>query len=135
MESPAIATLIKMMETLPEAKQKGAFTVIYELRTYWAAPGKIENLHQRFRSLTLGVFARHGMEVVGFWTPTPATDESGDLVYIMRFADEAAKEAAWDAFRADPQWIEGKAASEKDGALVVKLTSIVLQSTDYGPRV
>ena len=108
--------------------------MIYELRTYWAAPGKIENLHERFRSLTLGVFARHGMEVAGFWTPVPATPESGDLVYMMRFADEAAMEAAWEAFRADLQWIEGKAASEVNGPLVVKVTSVVLRTTDYGPK-
>ncbi len=108
--------------------------MIYELRTYWAAPGKIDALHRRFQTLTLDIFARHGMEVVGFWTPSPPTPESGDLVYLMRFADEASKDAAWEAFRADPQWIEGKAASEKDGALVVKLTSLVLRPTDYGPR-
>lgn len=105
--------------------------MIYELRTYWAAPGKIERLHQRFRTLTMGVFKRHHMEVVGFWTPAPATPETGDLVYILRFPDIECKEAAWEAFRSDPEWIAGKADSEKDGGLVEKLTSVILQSTDY----
>jgi hypothetical protein len=109
--------------------------MIYEIRTYWAAPGKIENLHQRFRSLTLGLFKRHRMELVGFWTPVPATPESGDLVYIMRFEDEEAKKAAWGAFQNDPDWIAGKAASEVDGSLVEKLTSVVLKLTDYSPKV
>lgn len=107
--------------------------MIYELRTYWTAPGKLENLHQRFRSVTLGVFKRHNMEVVGFWTPCPATEESGNLVYMLRFPDEASKEAAWEAFRADPEWIAGKAESEKDGPIVVKVTSFVLQAVDYAP--
>jgi hypothetical protein len=107
--------------------------MIYELRTYWAAPGKIDDLHRRFRTLTLGLFERHGMEVVGFWTPCPPTPESGDLVYLLRFADEAGKESAWEAFRSDPDWIAGKAASEKDGTLVVRLTSVVLQPTAYAP--
>ena len=105
--------------------------MIYELRTYWAAPGKIEALHQRFMTVTLKVFERHHMEVVGFWTPDPVTPESGDLVYMMRFADQAAMQAAWDAFRADPEWIEGRAASEKDGRLVDRLTSQVLKPTEY----
>jgi len=109
--------------------------MIYELRTYWAAPGKIEALHKRFREVTLRVFERHGMAVVGFWTPEPATAESGDLIYILRFADEEAKKAAWEAFRADPDWIQGRTESEKDGVLVVKLTSILLQATDYSPSV
>lgn len=108
--------------------------MIYELRTYWAAPGKIDALHNRFRTLTMGLFKNHNIEVVGFWTPTQPTSETGDLVYIVRFADEAAKDAAWAAFRDDPQWIEGKAASEKDGPLVTKLTSVILKSTDYAPE-
>ena len=81
--------------------------MIYELRTYWAAPGKIEDLHNRFRNVTLNVFKRHQMAVTGFWTPSPVTEESGDLVYILAFADEAAMKAAWSAFQADPEWIAG----------------------------
>jgi hypothetical protein len=107
--------------------------MIYELRTYWAAPGKLENLLERFRSLTLKVFKRHQMDVVAFWTPAPCTPESGDLVYILRFSDEKALNTAWDAFRADPEWVEGKAASEMDGTLVTKLSSVLLEPTDFSP--
>jgi hypothetical protein len=107
--------------------------MIYELRTYWAAPGKIEDLHDRFRSVTLKVFQRHQMVVVGFWTPAPVTVESGDLVYILSFTDEAAMKTSWESFRADPEWIAGKAASELNGTLVTKVTSVVLQATDYSP--
>lgn len=107
--------------------------MIYELRTYWAAPGKAEALHNRFRTLTMGVFKRLNMEVVGFWRPLQLTPESGDLVYVMRFADEAAQKAAWDAFRADPEWIEGRIKSEVDGKLTEKVTSVLLEATDYAP--
>ena len=107
--------------------------MIYELRTYWVAPGKLDRLHTRFRELTLGLFARHAMNVVAFWTPAPTTEASGDLVYLLAFPDQAALEAAWAAFRADPEWQAGKAASEADGPLVAKLTSTVLQPTDYSP--
>jgi len=105
--------------------------MIYELRTYWAAPGKIEALHRRFRTLTLGIFQRYNMEVVGFWTPAPATTETGDLVYILRFPDETAKIAAWNAFQNDPDWVAGKTASEVNGKLVDRLTSVLLNPTDY----
>jgi hypothetical protein len=107
--------------------------MIYELRTYWAAPGKIEALHDRFRFLTLDIFKRLNMEVVGFWTPALATGESGDLIYMLGFADKAAKEAAWDIFEKDPAWIEGKAKTEINGQLVQKVTSVLLDATDYSP--
>jgi hypothetical protein len=107
--------------------------MIYELRTYWAAPGKSEALHQRFRTLTRGLFERHQIKVVGFWTPSPVTEESGDLVYLVAFPDQAAQEHAWAAFRADPDWQAGKAASEVNGALTRKIVSLLLLPTDYSP--
>lgn len=107
--------------------------MIYELRTYWAAPGKLDRLHERFRNLTLGIFARHGMQLVGFWTPEQPGPEQGDLVYILAFPDQAALQAAWDAFRADPAWQAGRAASEADGPLVAKITSTIWHPTDYSP--
>lgn len=107
--------------------------MIYELRTYWAHPGKAEALHARFRTLTLGLFERHGMQVVGFWTPTADAEAQGDLVYLLAFPDEGAARAAWEAFRADPDWVAGKAASEVGGALAARVTSAFLAPTDYSP--
>jgi hypothetical protein len=107
--------------------------MIYELRTYWAAPGKLDDLHRRFSTLTVHIFQRYHMQVVGFWTPAPITPESGSLVYLLAFESVAAMEKAWDDFRADPDWVNGKAASEVNGTLVEKLTSVVLNPTDYSP--
>jgi NIPSNAP len=109
--------------------------LIYQLRTYWAAPGKCEALHERFRTLTLRIFARHGMQVLGFWTPDPMTEASGDLVYLLSFPSHEALEASWAAMRADPEWQQGKAASEAEGALVERIDSRVLLPTDYSPLV
>ncbi len=105
--------------------------MVYELRTYWAASGKLEALIERFRSLTLHLFTRHQMEVVGFWSPAPPTAESGDLVYILRFTDEAAKTAAWNAFRGDPDWIQGRDASEINGKLTTKVTSVSMNQVQF----
>lgn len=109
--------------------------MIYELRTYWAAPGKVEALHTRFRTLTMGIFARLGMEVVGFWTPDPATAETGDLVYLMRFPSREALAEAWATFRADPEWLAGREASERDGKLAERVVSTILTTTDYSPTI
>ena len=105
--------------------------MIYELRIYWANPGKLEALHNRFRQLTLPIFARHNMQLVAMWTPVLQTEVNGDLVYILAFPDADAVTTAWNAFRSDPEWITGKAASERDGSLTKKVTSTLLTPTDY----
>lgn len=107
--------------------------MLYELRTYWSPAGKADAMHARFRNVTVPLFARHGLRMIGFWTPSPVTDESGDLVYLLVFEDPAARDAAWAAFRADPDWQAGKAASEANGPIVSKLTSTLLSPTDYSP--
>ena len=40
--------------------------MIYELRTYEVVPGRMPALHKRFAETTLGLFAKHGIKVVGF---------------------------------------------------------------------
>lgn len=107
--------------------------MIYELRTYTAAPGKMARLHQRFREVTMRLFERHGMRVVGLWTPVDDAASSDQLVYLLAFADREALEAGWAAFRADPDWIEAKAASERDGVLAARVESRLLEPTDYSP--
>jgi hypothetical protein len=106
--------------------------LIHELRTYRAAPGKIDPLHRRFADHTLGLFAKHQMEVVGFWTPDGDPDT---LIYIMRFASRDAMKAAWVAFAADPAWKRVRAESEVDGSLVAGIKSEVWNATAYSPAV
>ncbi|MFO0960979.1 MAG: NIPSNAP family protein [Isosphaeraceae bacterium] len=105
---------------------------VFEMRTYYAAPGKLDALQARFRDHTVGLFKKHGMTSIGYWTPRD--DENGKgtkLVYILAYPDKAAAEKAWAAFRADPEWIAAKEASEKDGKLVEKVESVFLDPTDY----
>ena len=107
--------------------------MIYELRTYTAAPGKLDRLHRRFRTVTLGLFEKHGMRVVGFWEPAAPDEGEGDLVYLLAHPSREAADAAWAAFRADEEWVRAKAASETDGLLAAKVASRFLQPTDYSP--
>ncbi len=106
----------------------------FELRTYTAAPGKLEALHARFRDHTNRLFAKHGMKIVGFWVPSDK-DKGADntLVYMLEYPDRAAREKAWEAFRQDPEWIAVRDASEAKGKLVEKADSVMLTATDYSP--
>jgi len=106
----------------------------FEIRTYIAAPGKLEELHARFRNHTMKLFKKHGMEVVGFWGPTDKEKGSENtLVYVMAFPSREARDKAWQAFRADPEWQKARGESEKNGSLTDKIESVILMATDYSP--
>src|SRR5262245_13434956 len=99
----------------------------FELRTYYAAPGKLEELHARFRNHTLKLFKKHGLEVVGFWGPTDKEKGSENtLVYVLAFPSREAREKSWRDFRNDPDWQAAAKESEKNGKLVDKIDSVVL---------
>ena len=107
----------------------------FEMRTYHAAPGKLEALHARFRDHTLELFNKHGIESVAYWTHAPAEEgkPADTLVFILAYKDKAAREAAWKAFAADADWVKAKAASEEDGPLVEKVDQVFMTPTDYSP--
>lgn len=107
---------------------------VFELRTYTAAPGKLEALNARFRNHTTALFKKHGMEVVGFWEPLDKDAGAGEkLVYILSHQSRAAAAASWKGFREDPEWVRVKTESEKDGVLPAKIESVFLAGTDYSP--
>jgi NIPSNAP len=106
----------------------------FEIRTYYAAPGKLEELHTRFRNHTMKLFKKHGMEVVGFWGPTDKEKGSENtVVYVIAFPSREARDKAWQAFLADPDWRKAFSESEKNGKLTEKIESVILNATDYSP--
>lgn len=106
-------------------------TRLYELRSYHAAPGKLDALLSRFRDHTCGLFAKHGMTQLGYWVPD---DNPGQLlIYLLAYPDRSARDAAWRGFLADPEWTKARAASEVDGKLVAKVDEWFLSATDFSP--
>src|SRR5262245_31849179 len=106
----------------------------FEIRTYHAMPGKLEDLHARFRNHTVKLFKKHGMEIVGFWGPTDKEKGSENtLVYVLAFPSREARDKAFQSFGADPDWQKARAESEKNGKLVEKVDSVFLMATDYSP--
>ena len=105
--------------------------MIYEWRMYEAIPGKLEALNNRFSNLTLRLFKKHGMKVIGFWQAVIGT--SNILYYMLAYDNLTQREKAWNSFSSDPEWIQGKIASEMEGVLVSKITSMILKPTSYSP--
>jgi hypothetical protein len=111
---------------------------VFELRTYTASPGNLENLLARFRDYTLKLFEKHGMTSFGYWTPTDPKNGAGQkLIYLLVHKSPEAAAAAFKAFRADPDWVAAKSASEQKagGSLTVQdgVKSEFLAPTDYSP--
>ena len=106
----------------------------FEMRTYYAAPGKLEELHARFRNHTDKLFKKHGMQVIGYWGPEEKESGSENtLVYLLAYPSREARAASWKAFAADPDWKDAQKKSEANGKLVDKVVSVFLRSTDYSP--
>ncbi|MBI5394113.1 MAG: NIPSNAP family protein [Verrucomicrobia bacterium] len=106
----------------------------FEMRTYHATTGKLEELHLRFRAHTNALFIKHGIQIVAYWVPL---DQGGNyedkLVYVLAYPNRAAREKSWQAFLADADWIAAKNASEVNGKLVDKIESAFMTATDYSP--
>ncbi len=107
--------------------------MIYELRTYIIVPGRIADIERRFSEVTLRLFAKHGMQVVGFWRTVVDGKLADELVYILAHKDQGCRDACFSAFRDDPEWIAAKAESEKNGAIVARVESKMLTPTAYSP--
>jgi hypothetical protein len=119
-DSPARTTA-----AAPEAR-------VYELRTYTTHPGRLDALNKRFREHTCKLFEKHGMTLVGFWTPQDEKDgKTEKLVYMLSFPSREAAKTSWSAFGNDPDWKTARAESEKDGPIVKKVESVYLDPTDY----
>jgi hypothetical protein len=106
----------------------------FEMRTYYAAPGKLEALHARFRNHTNRLFQKHGMTLIGYWVPTDKEKGADNtLVYILAYPSREAREKSWQGFLNDPEWKKARAESEVNGKLVEKVESVYLNATDYSP--
>ncbi len=104
---------------------------VFELRTYTAADGRLDDLNARFRDHTCPIFERHGMEMIGFWTPTDGEKADNTLVYLLAFPSRDAAKASWKAFFDDSEWKAARKASVADGRIVTKVESVFMSATDY----
>jgi hypothetical protein len=102
---------------------------VFELRTYYANPGKMDALNARFRDHTVKLLQRYGMELVGFWTDSQEPERK--LIYLVAHKSKAAADASWKDFGNDSEWKVAKVKSEEKGPLVEKVDRAWLNPTDY----
>jgi hypothetical protein len=128
----AVGGGLALVAARPADADPPAKTRVFELRTYTCNPGKLADLHKRFREHTCALFQKHGIELVGFWTPQDEKDGKADkLIYIVAFPTREAAKKSWADFQADPEWQRVYKESHKDGKLVDKVESVYMEPTDY----
>lgn len=106
---------------------------VFELRTYTAAPGKLDALKARFRDHTVKLFEKHGITNIAYWVPADAPQKDNTLIYVVAHSSREAAKTSWAAFGADPDWVKARTDSEKDGRLTIQggVTSVFLDPTDF----
>ena len=111
----------------PDIKNVAKDSRCFELRTYTVREGSsLDLLHSRFREHTTALFKKHGMTIIGFWQPVTKRDT---LIYMLAYKDGAARDAAWAAFQADPEWLKTRTAMQ----VTVQVDNVFMSATDYSP--
>ncbi len=111
-----------------------ADTRCFEMRVYYAAEGKLDALHARFRDHTCKLFEKHGITNLGYFVPIGENPER-KLIYFIAYPSRAERDACWGAFFKDSDWQKAYKASEVDGKLVTRVETAYLGATDYSPDV
>ena len=104
--------------------------MIYEMRVYRCVPGRLPALLNRFATITLKLWEKHGIKQAGFFT-TVVGESNQDLTYFVAWESLADREKKWAAFQADPEWIAKRAETEKDGAIVSNIVNQLLAPTAF----
>ncbi|HEV3386488.1 MAG TPA: NIPSNAP family protein [Gemmata sp.] len=125
----ALAPLLAQTADSPAAEKDSR---LYELRVYYAAPGKLDALNARFKNHTLKLFDKHGLTNVAYFVPA-GDNKDNKLVYFISAPSKEARDKSFKEFGADPEWQKAAKESEKDGKLVNKIESTFLTLTDYSP--
>ena len=78
---PAVALVLGLASVLFSGEEQD--TRVFEMRTYYAAPGRLNDLEARFRDHTLKLFEKHGLTNIGYWTPIDNSENK--LIYVLAF--------------------------------------------------
>lgn len=117
-------------ESLPAASQPR----IFELRLYHSPTERqLKALHERFAGPEIPIFHRVGIHPLVYGS-TLAGPHKPNLVYLTPFDSLAAREKAWNAFSADPEWAKVRAESIARHGQISSVIQIALyRAAPYSP--
>jgi hypothetical protein len=114
--------------------EAGAKPRVFELRTYHSPTWKqLAALHERFAGPEIRIFHRSGVHPV-LYSETLFGPNMPNLTYLIPFDSLAAREKAWDAFGADPEWIKVRGESvAAHGQISSVLQFSLFRASAYSP--
>ena len=104
--------------------------MIYETRVYRCVPGRLPALLNRFETITLKLWEKHGIRQAGFFT-TLVGESNQELTYLLAWESLAEREKKWTAFQTDADWIAARAKTEADGQIVSNIVNQLLVPTVF----
>ncbi|HEX8984588.1 MAG TPA: NIPSNAP family protein, partial [Bryobacteraceae bacterium] len=129
--------LLRALDFSPEIvplEEKPKTPRYFELRVYHSPTQRqLGYVHERFAGPEIRIFHRVGVHPI-FYTDTLIGPQMPNLTYMIPFDSLAAREKAWDAFGADPEWAKVRQESIARGGQVVSHNSITLwRPAAYSP--
>ena len=131
------STLLEAADYSPEiaapAPQHAAGR-IFELRVYHSPSWRqLQALHERFAGPEIKIFHRSGVHPL-FYSSTVIGANMPNLTYLIPFDSLAAREQAWAAFGADPEWAKVRQESvEKYGQISNIIGISLYRATAWSP--
>jgi hypothetical protein len=129
------SALIEAADYSPEIKPEATTPPrVFELRVYHSPTWRqLTALHERFRGPEIKIFHRSGIHPI-LYGSTLIGGNLPNLTYLIPFADLAAREKAWAAFGADPEWQKVRKESiDKSGEIVSEIQVEFYKATPYSP--
>lgn len=119
---------------LPASLPAQAQPRVFELRLYHSPTERqLKALHERFAGPEIQIFHRCGIHPL-LYGSTLAGPHKPNLVYLTPFDSLAAREKAWAAFSADPEWAKVRAESIARHGQVSSVIQISLyRAAAYSP--
>jgi hypothetical protein len=107
---------------------------IFELRVYHSPTWRqLKALHERFAGPEIKIFHRVGVHPI-LYTSTVVGANMPNLTYVIPFDSLAAREKAWTAFAADPEWIKVRQESiDRHGQISSVIQISLYRATAYSP--
>lgn len=104
--------------------------MLYELRTYRCAPGRLPDVIDRFSRHVVPLWERHGVRHVGVWTVSVG-NSSNDFIYMLQWETADERDAKLAAMGSDTTWLEARAKTEENGPLIMSINNQLLAPTAF----
>lgn len=104
----------------------------FDLRIYSVLPGKLDAFRNRWRDFAVPIYARHGLNSIGWWV-AEQKDAGGNDQFICLLAGQSipAILKSIGEFHQDAEWQRIEKETEADGKLRSGVTAYKLMPTDF----